>query len=50
MQPGYGHLGNWRDYPNASDVLSKVFFVGVSPTITEPMLDYVESVVDRFTF
>lgn len=50
MQPGYGHLGNWRDYPNASDVLGKVFFVGVSPTITEPMLDYVESVVDRFTF
>lgn len=49
MQPGYAHLGNWRDYPNASSVLGKVFFVGVSPTITEPMLDYVESVINRFT-
>jgi CDP-6-deoxy-D-xylo-4-hexulose-3-dehydrase len=48
MQPGYGHLGDWRDYPNASDVLGKVFFVGVSPTISDPMLDYVESVVNRF--
>jgi CDP-6-deoxy-D-xylo-4-hexulose-3-dehydrase len=50
MQPGYANLGNWRDYPNASDVLGKVFFVGVSPTITDSMLDYVESVMSKFTF
>jgi len=48
LQPGYKHLGNWRDYPVASEVLSKVFFLGVSPTITSEMLDYVEKVVRDF--
>ena len=45
LQPAYRKLGNWKDFPVASQVLSKVFFVGVSPTITEEMLNYVESVV-----
>ena len=48
LQPAYRKYGNWKDFPNASQVLSKVFFVGVSPTITEEMLDYVESVVSNF--
>ena len=48
MQPAYRQFGNWKDFPNAGQVLSKVFFVGVSPTITSPMLDYVESVVSDF--
>ena len=48
MQPGYAHLDNWHDYPNASDVLGRVFFVGVSPTITVDMLDYVEKVMMKF--
>ena len=48
MQPGYAHLGNWRDYPIATSVLGKVFFVGVSPTITASMLDYVEEVMIQF--
>jgi CDP-6-deoxy-D-xylo-4-hexulose-3-dehydrase len=48
LQPGYKHLGNWRDYPIASEVLSRVFFLGVSPTITSEMLDYVEKVVRDF--
>jgi CDP-6-deoxy-D-xylo-4-hexulose-3-dehydrase len=49
LQPAYRKYGNWRDYPNASQVLSKVFFVGVSPTITNPMIDYVHSVVESFS-
>jgi dTDP-4-amino-4,6-dideoxygalactose transaminase len=48
MQPAYKKYGHWKDFPNASQVLSKVFFVGVSPTISEDMLDYVESVVNNF--
>ena len=48
MQPAYRKYGNWRDFPIASQVLSKVFFVGVSPTITDSMLSYVSKVVSEF--
>jgi CDP-6-deoxy-D-xylo-4-hexulose-3-dehydrase len=48
MQPAYKKYGNWKDFPNASQVLSKVFFVGVSPTISEDMLNYVEKIVSNF--
>lgn len=48
MQPGYVDFGNYADYPVATQVLEKVFFVGVSPTITDQMLDHVSSVVDKF--
>lgn len=48
LQPAYRKFGNWKDYPNASQVLSKVFFVGVSPTITNPMMNYVQDVVESF--
>jgi CDP-6-deoxy-D-xylo-4-hexulose-3-dehydrase len=50
MQPAYRKYGNWKEYKNATEVLSKVFFVGVSPTITDEMLDYVESVVGKFSY
>lgn len=50
MQPAYKKFGNWKDFPNASKVLSHVFFVGVSPTINSSMMDYVEDVISRFTF
>jgi CDP-6-deoxy-D-xylo-4-hexulose-3-dehydrase len=48
MQPGFKKFGNWRNFPNASEVLSKVFFVGVSPTISNSMIDYVDKVVRNF--
>jgi len=48
MQPAYRKYGNWKEYKNATEVLSKVFFVGVSPTITDEMLDYVEDIVGKF--
>jgi len=50
MQPAYKKFGNWKDFPNASRVLSQVFFVGVSPTISSAMMDYVQDVVSNFTF
>lgn len=49
MQPAYKKYGNWKDFPAASQVLSKVFFVGVSPTISSEMIDYVGSVVKKFS-
>jgi CDP-6-deoxy-D-xylo-4-hexulose-3-dehydrase len=48
QQPAYKHLGDWKEFPNASEVISRVFFLGVSPTINDEMLNYVESVVDDF--
>jgi CDP-6-deoxy-D-xylo-4-hexulose-3-dehydrase len=48
LQPAYRQYGSWKDYPNAAQVLGKVFFVGVSPTITSEMLEYVEKVVSNF--
>jgi CDP-6-deoxy-D-xylo-4-hexulose-3-dehydrase len=49
LQPAYRKFGNWKDYPIATQVLSKTFFVGVSPTITSEMLDYVEKIVLDFS-
>jgi CDP-6-deoxy-D-xylo-4-hexulose-3-dehydrase len=48
MQPGFRHLGDWREFPVASEVLGRVFFVGASPTITDPMIDYIAQVKDKF--
>jgi CDP-6-deoxy-D-xylo-4-hexulose-3-dehydrase len=48
QQPAYGHLGNFRDFPEASKVLSQVFFLGCSPTITIEMISYIDSVIDEF--
>jgi len=48
QHPGYRHLDDATKYPQANQVLDKVFFVGCSPTITEEMIDYVEQVVSDF--
>jgi CDP-6-deoxy-D-xylo-4-hexulose-3-dehydrase len=48
-QPGYAHLGDWEDFPNASLVLERVFFVGASPTINQLMINRIEKVLLEFT-
>jgi CDP-6-deoxy-D-xylo-4-hexulose-3-dehydrase len=48
MQPGYAHLGNWKEFPNATLVLERVFFVGVSPTINSVMLERIQKVLADF--
>ena len=48
MHPGYKHIEDYSNYPNASRVLDDVFFLGCSPVITEPMLDYIEEVVIKY--
>jgi CDP-6-deoxy-D-xylo-4-hexulose-3-dehydrase len=48
-QPGYAHLGDWEDFPNASLVLERVFFVGASPTINQLMINRIEKVLLDFS-
>lgn len=48
MHPGYKHLGNSADYPLANQTMDQVFFLGCSPTITEEMIHYIETVVKSF--
>ena len=48
MHPGYSHLDYYKNYPNACKVLDFVFFVGCSPTITKPMIDYIGTITDSF--
>ena len=48
MHPGYSHLDYYKNYPNACKVLDLVFFLGCSPTITKPMIDYIGTITDKF--
>jgi CDP-6-deoxy-D-xylo-4-hexulose-3-dehydrase len=48
LHPGYSHLDDAHKYPEANQVLNKVFFLGCSPTINQKMIDYIETVVDTF--
>ena len=48
MHPAYKHLEPASNYPNASSVLDNVFFLGCSPVVTDPMIDYIEEVVTKF--
>ena len=48
LHPGYSNLDDARKYPNANQVLDKVFFLGCSPTITSNMIDYIEQVVEEY--
>ncbi len=48
MHPGYRGLDDPKNYPNASRVLDDVFFVGCSPVITVPMLDYIDDLIKGY--
>jgi CDP-6-deoxy-D-xylo-4-hexulose-3-dehydrase len=48
LHPGYKHLGDWKEYPEANKVLSNVFFIGCTPQYTEEILQYIESVIAGF--
>jgi CDP-6-deoxy-D-xylo-4-hexulose-3-dehydrase len=48
LHPGYSHLGNWKEYPEANKVLSHVFFIGCTPQYTEEILQYIEKVIGEF--
>ena len=46
LHPAYTHLESWKNYPNATNVLGNVFFLGSSPTLTQDNLDYIKEIVD----
>ena len=48
QQPAYRSLGDFRLFPNATEVLNRVFFVGCSPTINDEMILYIEQAVQAF--
>jgi CDP-6-deoxy-D-xylo-4-hexulose-3-dehydrase len=48
LHPGYKHLGNWEEYPEANKVLSHVFFIGCTPQYTEDILQYIEKVIREY--
>ena len=48
LHPGYKHLGNAADYPNANKALSNVFFVGCPPHYGDKVWEYYESVMQKW--
>ena len=48
MHPAYTHLESWKNYPNATNVLGNVFFLGSSPTLTNDNLEYMKEVVQKY--
>lgn len=48
MHPGYSHLDNFKNYPEANKVLDKVFFIGAAPHYTTSVFEYIEDVIKKF--
>ena len=48
MHPAYRGLDDPKNFPNASAVLDNVFFLGCSPVITMPMLDYIDDIIKEY--
>lgn len=48
MHPGYSDLDEFKWYPNANQVLDRVFFIGAAPHYTQEVFDYIETVVKKF--
>lgn len=51
LQPGYAHLAQGdpiADFPNATKATTSTFFLGTSPRITDPQIDYIEEILTNF--
>jgi len=48
LHPGYKHLDNADNYPNANMALSNVFFVGCPPHYGEEVFAYYENVLSKW--
>ena len=48
MHPAYRGLDDPKNFPNSSGVLDNVFFLGCSPVITVPMLDYIYDIMEKY--
>lgn len=51
LHPGYSHLDDYKKYPNANEVLDRIFFIGASPHYTEEVFRFVQKIlVDRHLY
>jgi CDP-6-deoxy-D-xylo-4-hexulose-3-dehydrase len=48
LHPAYKHLDDWKLYPNANEVLKRVFFIGCSPNYTETTINYIDKVLSKY--
>lgn len=48
LHPGYKHLDDASNYPNANEVLKTVFFVGCPPHYNQEVFSYIESVLVKW--
>lgn len=48
LHPGYKHLDDAKNYPNANKALSNVFFVGCPPHYGDDVWNYYESVLSKW--
>lgn len=48
LHPGYSFLDDYINYPNANQVLDKVFFIGCAPHYNDKVFSYIEKVIKRF--
>ena len=46
--PGFKHLGNAADYPNAQEVFDRVFFLGCAPHYNQAVLSYIEGTINAW--
>jgi len=46
--PGYRHLGNAADFPNADQALKRVFFLGCPPHYSREILAYIGEVIAQW--
>jgi CDP-6-deoxy-D-xylo-4-hexulose-3-dehydrase len=47
LHPGYKHLGDFREFPNANKVLDTVFFLGSAPHYDERVFEYLENLLSQ---
>ena len=48
LHPGYSHLDDYKNYPNANQVLDRVFFLGASPHYDSKIFEYIEDIMKGF--
>jgi CDP-4-dehydro-6-deoxyglucose reductase, E1 len=49
IHPGYKHLDDYKNYPNANVVFGRVFFLGAAPHYNTPVFDYIREVLEKWT-
>jgi len=48
LHPGYLHLDDYKNYPNANTVLDRVFFLGASPHYNDDVFNYIENLFKKW--